>query len=186
MKSFKKASLSIRLIFTLLFISTTTSLLYSCTTLPQNIATTTTLEAPVACFPPTQSCLKLILEQIDNAKSTIYVQTYSFTSQEIADSLIRAHNRGVQVKVLMDRTSLTSRGSKIKNLINSGIFVQVCKVPGIAHNKVLIIDDHTVITGSYNHTQAAELRNAENIVIIRDSNIVKAYLDNWSALKRRE
>ena len=185
MKSFKKASLSIRLIFTLFFVSTTTSLLYSCTTLPLNIATTT-LEAPVACFTPTQSCLKLILEQIDNAKSTIYVQTYSFTSQEIAGSLIRAHNQGVQVKVLMDRTSLTSRGSKINDLIDAGIFVQVCKVPGIAHNKVFIIDNHTVITGSYNHTQAAELRNAENIVILRAPNIVKAYLDNWFALKRRE
>jgi phospholipase D len=82
-----------------------------------------------------------LIELINNAERTIHVQAYSFTSQEITDALIKAYNRGLSVHVLIDRTSLTSRGSRVKQLIDNGIDVDVCHVPGIAHNKVLIVDE---------------------------------------------
>ncbi len=48
-----------------------------------------------------------------------------------------------------------------------------------AHNKVIILDESTVITGSFNFTKSAETRNAENLLVIRSSAMAKAYKKNW-------
>ena len=49
----------------------------------------------------------------------------------------------------------------------------------IAHNKVMILDDEIVITGSFNFTKAAEERNAENLLIIRSKELAARFLANW-------
>ena len=49
----------------------------------------------------------------------------------------------------------------------------------IAHNKIIIIDQETVITGSFNFTRAAEEKNAENLLIMRNRELAKVYIDNW-------
>ena len=54
----------------------------------------------------------------------------------------------------------------------------------IDHNKVLVLDGKTVITGSFNWTVSAEERNAENLLIIHDRQLAGAYRDNW--LKHRD
>jgi phosphatidylserine/phosphatidylglycerophosphate/cardiolipin synthase-like enzyme len=54
----------------------------------------------------------------------------------------------------------------------------------IAHNKIMIIDKQTVITGSFNFTKAAEESNAENLLILSSKEVAKAYIDNWN--KHRE
>ncbi|MCC2646621.1 MAG: pld 1 [Rickettsiaceae bacterium] len=160
-------------------------LIGSCTTLPYQTNNCPT-EKPLVCFTPPQGCIKHIINTIESANNEVFVQAYSFTSGDITEALIQAHRRGIKVKVLIDRTSLTSRGSKIPLLINAGIPLSVCKVPGIAHNKVLVIDSKIVITGSYNFTNAAETRNAENLLIIKDEDLAKKYITNWYNLHSRE
>jgi phospholipase D len=150
---------------------------------PTNIAKQTT-QIDV-CFTPPQGCVQQITQVIDDAKDEIYVQAYGFTSQTIANSLVKAAKRGVTVKVLVDRTSPTGRGSKVHILTANGIEVKICKVPGIAHKKVLIIDKEIIVTGSYNFTDAAETRNAENVLIIQDPLLAKSYLQNWFKLQAR-
>jgi phospholipase D len=130
--------------------------------------------------------VKYLISLINAAKNNILVQAYSFTSKNITDSLIQAHRRGVKVSVLIDRTSITSRGSEIPALKDAGISVSVCKVPGIAHNKVLIIDEQIIVTGSYNFTNAAETRNAENLLILNNKDLAKKYITNWFNLQARE
>ena len=49
----------------------------------------------------------------------------------------------------------------------------------IAHNKVMIIDGETVITGSFNFTKAAEENNAENLLVIHDKKLAGLYTKNW-------
>jgi phosphatidylserine/phosphatidylglycerophosphate/cardiolipin synthase-like enzyme len=53
----------------------------------------------------------------------------------------------------------------------------------IAHNKIMIIDKATVITGSFNFTKAAEEKNAENVLIIKDKPLAKVYIENWEKHK---
>ena len=53
----------------------------------------------------------------------------------------------------------------------------------IAHNKVMVIDNGVVITGSFNFTKAAEEKNGENLLIIRSKELAQKYIENWEAHK---
>ncbi|MFV9876205.1 MAG: phospholipase D family protein [Rickettsiales endosymbiont of Dermacentor nuttalli] len=145
-----------------------------------------TISQPIrisTCFTPPSGCSKVITETIDKATKSIYVQAYGFTDAEIADSLISAYNRGVKVAILLDKSSLYSKYSQMSKVKAAGIDVSIDHVPGIAHNKVMIIDQHTVITGSFNFSKNADLKNAENVIIINDSLIAKQYFQNWLSRK---
>ena len=131
------------------------------------------------CFTPGGRCKDLIIKHINEAKSEILLHSYSFTSQEIADSLLNAHNKGVSVKILFDRSQLTAKFSQIPRLIEEKIENKIDNVNGIAHNKIMIIDSKIVITGSYNWTKAAEYRNSENILFIKNEKIANFYKKNW-------
>lgn len=130
-------------------------------------------------FSPGGQCLQFAQESISLAQKTILVQAYAFTAFSIAEALIAAQKRGVTVKVLVDRSQLTAKGSQVHRLLQQNIPVSIDVVPGIAHNKVMIIDDRYVLTGSFNWSNAAETRNAENLLLIADQSINQIYTANW-------
>ena len=146
----------------------------------QGCAKAPTIEAH---FSPSGSPTAAIIEAIGAAKKSIHVQAYSFTSAPIADALKQAHGRGVNVQVILDRSQQTGRYSVMAFLRNAGIGVWIDHSHAIAHNKVIIIDGAVVVTGSFNFTRAAEDKNAENILIVRDAAIARAYLENWQRCK---
>lgn len=132
------------------------------------------------CFTPGQDCENQILSAVAKAKQSILVQAYSFTSVPILKALVDAKNRGVAVKVILDKSQYNkNRYSSARFLSNYGIPVWVDAKPAIAHNKVMIIDGKTVVTGSFNFTKAAQYKNAENLLIISDPNLAKIYAQNW-------
>lgn len=131
------------------------------------------------CFTPPAGCGFLIAGEIARANKTIYVQAFDFTSEIIAKELVKAFKRGVMVKVLVDRMSKDSQYSMVSHLEKAGIEVTIDKVSGLAHNKVMIIDNRKVITGSFNFTKGADKRNAENVVLIEDEDIAYRYTKNW-------
>ncbi len=133
------------------------------------------------CFTPPSNCARLITDVIDQAKNTIHMQAYGLTHPEIINSLIKANERGVKVRILLDRSNLTQKYSKIEELKQAGIEIGIDTVSGIAHNKIIIADLYTVVTGSFNFTVSAAKRNVENVLIIQDSNIAHSYLQNWLA-----
>ena len=135
------------------------------------------------CFTPPRDCARLITDVIDRAKNTIHMQAYGLTHPEIINSLIKANERGVKVRVLLDRSNLTQKYSKIEELKQAGIEVGIDRVSGIAHNKIIIVDLYTTVTGSFNFTVSAAKRNVENVLIIQDSKIAHSYLQNWLARK---
>jgi len=137
------------------------------------------------CFTPPSGCGKIIADLISKANESIYVQAYGITSTEIVDELIYAHARGVKVMVLLDKSNLQDRYSKMKLLQEAGIDVSIDKVAGIAHNKVIIIDLQKVITGSFNFTKSADSRNTENVIIVNDKEIAGRYLQNWLSRKQK-
>lgn len=144
------------------------------------LETSTDLPKIELCFtPPKAICAHLIAELIDKAQSSIYMQAYGLTHPEIIRSLIQAKQRGLEVKVLLDRSNLKQKYSRFKELQQAGIEVSIDVVPGIAHNKVIIIDELKTITGSFNFTVAADTKNAENVIVIEDKEIAKNYLLNW-------
>ena len=131
------------------------------------------------CFTPGQNCTNLIIKNMDKAKKSLLVQAYSFTSAPIAKAIIDAKKRGVDVKVILDKSQFSQKYSSSKFLINQDIQIWKDDKVAIAHNKVMIIDDMITITGSFNFTKAAQESNAENVLIIEDSTLAKKYKDNW-------
>jgi len=130
-------------------------------------------------FSPDGGCTEAIVKELDRASSEIKVQAYSFTSRPIAKALVDAHKRGVKVTVILDKSNASAKYSAADFTTNMGIPTFIDDRHAIAHNKIMIIDQATVITGSFNFTKAAEERNAENLLIIRDRGIAGLYLDNW-------
>ncbi|RYE06096.1 MAG: DUF1669 domain-containing protein [Rickettsiaceae bacterium] len=137
------------------------------------------------CFTPPAGCGNLIAIEIAKATKSIYMQAYGMTSNSIARELIKAKARGLRVGILLDSSNLDSNSSKMQELINAGIEVKIDKLPGIAHNKVIIIDKQKVITGSFNFTNAADNMNAENVILVDDANIASTYLQNWLQRKAK-
>jgi phosphatidylserine/phosphatidylglycerophosphate/cardiolipin synthase-like enzyme len=119
-------------------------------------------------FSPNGGCTDAIVRELDNARSTVLVQAYSFTSYRIAKALLDAHKRGVKVELILDKSQRTDQYSSADFVANSGIPTKVDAAHPIAHNKVMIIDGEIVITRSFNFTRAAEDNNAENLLVIHD------------------
>lgn len=130
-------------------------------------------------FSPKGGCTEAVVAELEGAKKSIYVQAYSFTSAPIAKAVVDAHNRGVAVVVILDKSQRTEKYSSADFLARARVPTFIDAKHAIAHNKVMIIDDALVITGSFNFTKAAEERNAENLLILRDPELAAKYLANW-------
>jgi hypothetical protein len=130
-------------------------------------------------FSPRGGCTEAVVQEIQDARTSISVQAYSFTSAPIAEALVEAHRRGIEVRVILDKSQRTEKYSSADFLQHAGVPVWIDTKHAIAHNKTMIIDGATVITGSFNFTKAAEESNAENLLVIRDKLLAEHYANNW-------
>ena len=130
-------------------------------------------------FSPNGGAENAVVGAIDQARESIRVQAYSFTSAPIAGALKKAHDRGVQVVVILDTSQRSEHYTVATFLQHAGIPVFIDSAHAIAHSKVMILDDATVITGSFNFTKAAEQHNSENLLVIHDRGLAKVYGATW-------
>lgn len=131
-------------------------------------------------FSPDGGCTEAVTNALGKAKTSVLVQAYSFTSAPIAGALRDAHRRGVKVTVILDKSQKTANYSSADFLNNAGVPTYIDAKHAIAHNKVMVIDGATVITGSFNFTKAAEESNAENLLIVQDKELAAKYARNWA------
>ena len=132
-----------------------------------------------ACFSPQGKCSAYILREIEKAKQELLVAVYAFTSDELARAVIKAKDRGIAVRVIIDREfDLENNRSQGKFLENhripvrriSGVKIATTdKERGLMHQKFAVIDRKIIFTGSYNWTRAAEALNDENLVFFYDA-----------------
>jgi phosphatidylserine/phosphatidylglycerophosphate/cardiolipin synthase-like enzyme len=134
-------------------------------------------------FSPDGGCTYAIVSALNKAKTEVLVQAYSFTSKEIAKALVDAHKRGVRTLIVLDKSNRSGRYSAADFTAHMGIPTFIDSEHAIAHNKIMIIDKETVITGSFNFTKAAEEKNAENLLILRSKDLAKVYVENWNKHK---
>jgi phosphatidylserine/phosphatidylglycerophosphate/cardiolipin synthase-like enzyme len=136
-------------------------------------------------FTPGDNVAAGITQAIRSAKRNIRIQAFSFTNKVIARALQEASRRGVEVKLLADRDQFDrGAGFLLRDLKHAGVNVMLDGQHGAAHNKIMLIDpdgdNPTIITGSFNFTQAAQKFNAENVVLIHDDRaLASAYYANW-------
>jgi phosphatidylserine/phosphatidylglycerophosphate/cardiolipin synthase-like enzyme len=142
-----------------------------------------------ALYTPGDAIDRRIEALIDAARSEVAVQAFSFTNRRIAQALVNAQRRGVRVSVQADRAqALETPGTVVPTLVRAGVPVWLEGRFAAAHDKVVVIDadspEATLITGSYNFTMAAQLRNAENVLIVRhDAALAQRYRVRMAALR---
>ncbi len=134
-----------------------------------------------AFFSPDDEVESVIAYWVGKANSSIEVAMYTFTSSRLAQSLIDAAKRGIDVKVILEKSNV-NQYSKYVILRSNGVRVQLDSNPSLMHNKFCVIDDEIVITGSYNWTKAAREDNDENIVLIRCSELANLYHEEFQEM----
>lgn len=135
-------------------------------------------------FSPEGSALQLVLKAIESAHQEIRLMGYSFTSPEVVSALVRAKRRGVDVRIVIDEKSNRSKASQaaMNVVVNAGIPLRTNGRYAIMHDKVIIVDNHTVEAGSFNYTRSAASRNSENVLVINEvPEVAQTYLQHWQS-----
>ena len=130
-------------------------------------------------FTPPAGAVVAIVQALDTSEREVLVQAYGFTHNAIAQALVRAHQRGVVVRVLLDEKSSSSNRYVMEVLKHANVALRLDGRHAIAHNKVMIIDESVVITGSFNFTNSAATRNAENFLILKSNDLAQRYKSEW-------
>lgn len=134
-------------------------------------------------FLPQPSSANKIISLIDNAKKTISVAMYTFTRFDFAEALVRARNRGVKVKVVLDRSSSVGSSKQIANFLKrKKIDLFVNTEIGLNHHKFLYIDEDILVNGSANWTKAAFTQNYDCFMVLKffDENIKNKMNELWN------
>ncbi len=127
-------------------------------------------------FSPVEAVItNQIIPLVNNAKKYVYIPIFVFTHKEMAQILINAKKRGVDVRVIMDATGAWNRGSVHKTMREAGVPVKVENLAGKMHMKSIIIDDEITVIGSMNYTASGENFNDENILVIKNAALAKYY-----------
>ncbi len=135
-------------------------------------------------FSPEDNFKQRVIELINKATKSIEFMIYSFSDQDIADALIEAKNRGVDVKGLFDASWSKNQYSKDEYLQNRDINISYSNSKRLLHDKVMIIDANITITGSYNFTISANSENRENSIILKSNKIAKKYMLEFERIYR--
>ena len=122
---------------------------------------------------------KEIIKNINQAQASINIAMYIFTDREIALPLVKAQERGVKVRLYLDKDQVDYQYSQSRFLVQRGIKTRISSNNYIMHHKFAIIDNRILLTGSYNWTFSANNRNDENLMIIDDPEIIEIFQNQF-------
>ena len=143
-------------------------------------ATATAPNAAIAvCFAPEEDCAGFAVGAIDLARRQILVSAYNLTTGAgIVEALVRARERGVDVRLIADKRSPCERNAGLEVLAQAGAPIWIDRAVPIAHAKVMVIDDALTLMGSYNWTRNAA-RNSEDLNLVASRALAAAYAAQW-------
>lgn len=131
------------------------------------------------CFSPEENCAAFADRAIGNAEREILVGAYGLTNGSgIVEALIRAKERGIDVRLIADKTTPCERNSAVEPLAAAGVPIWIDDRARIAHAKTMVIDGAITLTGSYNWTRGAAA-NSENLNLISSPAVAAAYAAHW-------
>lgn len=133
-------------------------------------------------FAPDDDCVERLRALIDDARQSLLVCVFTLTDNSLASRLLKAHARGVRVRIITDDEKALNAGSDIYRLIQAGLPVRTDKSPEHMHHKFAVFDQRLLVTGSYNWTRGAAQRNQENIVLTDDERLVAPFRDEFERL----
>jgi phosphatidylserine/phosphatidylglycerophosphate/cardiolipin synthase-like enzyme len=135
-------------------------------------------------FSPKGGCTEAVVRELSAARHEIQVLAYSFTSKPIAQALVDAKLRGVRVDIVLDHSNEKEEHTDLHFFLEQGLVPLIDSHHAIAHNKVMIVDSRTILTGSFNFTNQAENENAENLLVIKGHpELISSYRKDFSGHK---
>ena len=142
-------------------------------------ASVTSGAAIAVCFSPEEDCAAFAVRAIDNAERQILVGAYGLTTgSRIVEALVRAKGRGVDVRLIADKTTPCPATNGVEPLAAAGVPIWIDGQARIAHAKTMVIDEAVTLMGSYNWTRGAAA-NSENLNLVSSPAIAKAYAAHW-------
>lgn len=133
-------------------------------------------------FSPGDDCENAIVSSIRNAKHSVKICVFTISENVISDAVVKAHKKGISVKIITDNDKLNDMGSDIRMLSKAGIRIRIDQSSSHMHHKFCVVDKEVLLTGSYNWTKSAADRNQENILVTEDPKMVKSYLSEFEKL----
>ena len=135
--------------------------------------------AVAVCFSPEENCAAFADRAIGKAEREILVGAYGLTKGSgIVEALIHAKERGIDVRLIADKTTPCERNSAVEPLVAAGVPIWIDDQARIAHAKTMVIDGAVTLTGSYNWTRGAAA-NSENLNLISSPAVAAAYAAHW-------
>ena len=125
---------------------------------------------------------KEIIKNINQAETFIHIAMYIFSDRDIALPLVKAHERGVKVRLYLDQEQVVYPFSQSRFLAQKGMNIRISTNNYNMHNKFAIIDNRILLTGSYNWTFSANRRNDENLMVIDDPDIISRFQNYFEKL----
>jgi phosphatidylserine/phosphatidylglycerophosphate/cardiolipin synthase-like enzyme len=145
----------------------------------QSAASAATDAALAFCFAPEEDCAAIAVRAIDNAEREILVAAYRLTvGSGIVGALIRAKERGVDVRVIADRAAPCGRASGIDPLAAAGVPIWIDDRARLAHAKTMVVDGTATLMGSYNWTRGAS-ENSKDLNLVSSPTVAAAYTTHW-------
>lgn len=144
-----------------------------------------TSQEGTAFFSPGPECLRAIQQQVRGARHKLEICVFTITDNRITEAIEAAIARRVQVRIISDDMKTDDAGSDIQRLHHAGAEVRVDVSPYHMHHKFAIIDNKTLLTGSYNWTRAAAEHNEENLVRLNDLELTRQFQQEFAALWSR-
>lgn len=136
-------------------------------------------------FSPKNDTISPLLKEIQSAKTSIHFMAFSFTHDALGEAMRDRFEAGIDVQGVFEGRQVDDRYSEYNTMMDAGLRVVLDENRGAMHHKVLVIDGETVITGSYNFSKNAEIRNNENLLIIKENReIAEAYLGEFERIVR--
>ena len=135
-----------------------------------------------AVFSTREDCAQYLQGLISSCRRTIDVCVFTITDDRITRSLVEAHRRKVEVRVISDDEKSSDAGSDIQHLKQSGIAIKTDRDPNHMHHKFALFDGQRLLNGSYNWTRSASLRNEENFVVTNDRKLVREFNSHFEYL----
>ena len=137
-----------------------------------------------AYFPGTSKIGEALAKELNQAKKVVLIALYGFNNPALAEELTQLAQRGVNVRVKVDTAKgAEKKESKLMATLKAvGVSVRTVAAAGRNHNKFAVVDDSTVISGSYNWTVKAE-SNFENLLVLNCPELAKRYTEEWEAIR---
>jgi phosphatidylserine/phosphatidylglycerophosphate/cardiolipin synthase-like enzyme len=121
-----------------------------------------------------------LVEAIDAARLSIDVAAYSISLNSVRNALIRAHERGATVRVVMESTNMDR--SDPQRMMEAGIPIIGDNRDGLMHDKFMVIDKSEVWMGSMNFTDSGAYDDNNNFMRIRSTKVAEDYSKEFNEM----